>query len=90
MSFPNQPWLYDLITEIENHEDVHPKSAPCFDAVLAAVPMETRREARAIAAYNGVKLTHATDTEHGPFRAIARHEMDAAAGDEPDTTGGAQ
>jgi hypothetical protein len=84
MSFPNQPWLYDLITAIENHEDVHAKGAPCFDVVLAAVPMDTRREARAIAAYNGAKPTHATDTEHGPFRAIARHEMDASQpGQEP-------
>jgi hypothetical protein len=59
------------------HEDTHAKGDACFDTVLAAVPLETRREARAIAAYNGAKPTHATDTEHGPFRAIARAEMES-------------
>jgi hypothetical protein len=71
------PWLYDLVTAVEDHEDVHAKGWACFGAVLAAVPLDTRREARAIAAYNGAKPTHATDTEHGPFRAIARAEMEA-------------
>jgi len=73
---PHPPWVYDLVTAIENHEDVHAEGDACFDSVLAAVPLQTRREAHAIAAYNGAKPTHATDSEHGPLRAIARHEME--------------
>lgn len=75
-SNPQPPWLYDLVTAVENHEDTHAKGAPCFDALLAAVPSQVRLEAKATAVYNGAKPTHAIDTEHGPFRAILRHEMD--------------
>jgi hypothetical protein len=81
---PQPPWLYDLVTAVERHEDTHAMGDFCFDDQLAAIPLNVRHEARAIAAYNGLKPTHATDTEHGPLRAIARHEMDArdrAAGD---------
>lgn len=77
MSDLHPPWLYDLVTAIENHEDTHAKGQSCFDAVLAAVPLRVRREARVVAAYNGAKPTRADNTEHGPFRAIARHEWDA-------------
>jgi hypothetical protein len=53
-------WIYNLITAIEEWEDIHSgahdesvdqRMAACFDAELNKIPQEVRRTARAIAEY---------------------------------------
>lgn len=44
-------WVYDLVTAVEDYEDVHGEHRACFARVLAAVPAQERDRAAAIANY---------------------------------------
>jgi hypothetical protein len=53
-----EPWVYNLITAIDDYEDTHPSPDadgkhewPCFADELAAIPAEQLDRARAIAHY---------------------------------------
>lgn len=57
------PWVYDLITSLEQHEAEHGHvndGYPCFEAVLAVVPKQERDRASAIAEYHQAREAEAT------------------------------
>lgn len=53
-------WMWDVLADLVNHEDIHAKGECCAEPTLARVPATVLAQARAIAQY---RAAHIVDAE---------------------------